>query len=165
MSSFYFLKTDRAGINSVVGRTKGSVNKAQKKASLEVKGLFGKRITNSSGWAHMDGLKWKQKKKKKTLSIFKRPSHVFLILEDHDLVRVTCENDDQAVMYSANTALVATKTPWSHRQSSGSNHYTNATTEKKKKVPRPKWQPRLGQQYATTHICCCNFIVFIFSWL
>lgn len=65
MSSFYFLKTDRAGINSVVGRTKGSVNKAQKKASLEVKGLFGKRITNSSGWAHMDGLKWKQKEKKK----------------------------------------------------------------------------------------------------
>lgn len=77
MSSFYFLKTDRAGINSVVGRTKGSVNKAQKKASLEVKGLFGKRITNSSGWAHMDGLKWKQKKKK-NLVYFQKTIPCFL---------------------------------------------------------------------------------------
>lgn len=78
MSSFYFLKTDRAGINSVVGRTKGSVNKAQKKASLEVKGLFGKRITNSSGWAHMDGLKWKQKKKKKKPCLFSKATPCFL---------------------------------------------------------------------------------------
>lgn len=77
MSSFYFLKTDRAGINSVVGRTKGSVNKAQKKASLEVKGLFGKRITNSSGWAHMDGLKWKQKEKK-NLVYFQKATPCFL---------------------------------------------------------------------------------------
>lgn len=75
----------------------------------------------------------KTERKKKTLSIFKRPPHVFLILEDHDLVRVTCENDDQAVMYSTNTALVTTKTPWSHRQSSGYNHYQCYHGKKKKK--------------------------------
>lgn len=80
----------------------------------------------------------KTERKKKTLSIFKRPPHVFLILEDHDLVRVTCENDDQAVMYSTNTALVTTKTPWSHRQSSGYNHYQCYHGKKKKKSPKTK---------------------------